>query len=168
MGQIKDVRELEDPAKLEFQRRQWRAQRVAWGILVVLVLAALLGLFGPGVLSGVETATGDGALRAEYHRFVRYEDPTRLELQVRPTGGEELRIWLSREYVQGSGIQQVVPQPESVEAGPDRYTYVFRLENPSGPVSISYELMPVRMGRLGGQVGLEGREAVQVGQFVYP
>lgn len=168
MGQIGDVKELEDPAKLAFHQRQWRTQRVAWGVVTLLVLAALLGLFGPGVLSRAHTASAGGAIRAQYHRFVRYEDPTTLDLEVRPSGGEQLRLWLSRDYVQSSGIQQIIPPPESVEAGPDRYTYVFRLENPGEPVSISYQLMPARMGRLDGQIGLEGADAIRVGQFVYP
>lgn len=48
MGQVKDVRDLESEENLAFQERQWVVQRVAWVVVLALLVAGLLGLLGPG------------------------------------------------------------------------------------------------------------------------
>jgi hypothetical protein len=40
--------DLEIQEDLPFQRREWLVERVAWGVMALLIVAALLGLFGTG------------------------------------------------------------------------------------------------------------------------
>ena len=47
---------------LEFQRKWWRFERVAWIIFALFVLADVLGLFGRGYLANAERAAGMGRL----------------------------------------------------------------------------------------------------------
>lgn len=51
MEPIRRVGELEIEEDLDFQRRMWRLQQIGWALLVLVVVAALLGLFGKGPLS---------------------------------------------------------------------------------------------------------------------
>jgi hypothetical protein len=52
------VGDLEVDQNLEFEKVFWRAQRIGWGVVALVVLAALLGVFGNGSLGW--TATRDG------------------------------------------------------------------------------------------------------------
>src|SRR5207244_1281265 len=64
-------RSLPVPEDMEFQQRAWRAERIAWGVMGIFVLLALLGLFSSGFFSAASTATPDGAVTVDYDRFAR-------------------------------------------------------------------------------------------------
>ncbi|MGH8906054.1 MAG: hypothetical protein ACRD0K_05980 [Egibacteraceae bacterium] len=68
----------EDP---EGHRRARRAGRVSWALMAALIVAALLGLFGPGPLSHTEAAACGFATcgsRASAHRSCwRWRCPAR-------------------------------------------------------------------------------------------
>jgi hypothetical protein len=65
-------------------------------------------------------------------------------------------------------LQTVTPEPDSVEAGPDGFTYVFKVNDPTRPTSVTFHLQPETIGRLEGRVALDGGEPVDFEQFVYP
>lgn len=63
-----------------FQRRMWRAQRVAWGVKAAFVAAALAGIFGDGPLTHVERSSASGRTRVAWHRVVRAQSPFVIEI----------------------------------------------------------------------------------------
>lgn len=117
--------DLEISQDLEHEKKAWRVQRIGWVVLGLVWLAGLAGLFGSGPLSGA-TATGPD-LRLEYERFVRYTAPQELTLHLGPgaTARPKVRLWVDSKYLESQQIESVVPEPESVEAGPDRMVFVF-------------------------------------------
>jgi hypothetical protein len=62
--------QLQIDEDLAFQRREWKIQRVGWGAMALVIIAALLGVFGTGPLSNA-TLEREG-LRLEYERFCRF------------------------------------------------------------------------------------------------
>jgi hypothetical protein len=90
-------------------------------------------------------------------------------LRVRLDGeGKEARLWLSREYLENVQLQKVTPEPKRVEASPERLTYVFEVSKPGKPMAVTFNLMPDKVGRLEGRVGLQGGRSLGFEQFVYP
>ncbi len=167
------VGDLEVNEDLRFQRRMWAAQRVCWVVMALVVLAALLGLLGPGLLSTSAKAGSEGASLSveEYERVLRYRKPTTLRLGLGERAGAgagEARLWLDRKYLEGFQVQKVTPEPKSVEAGSDRLTYVFDVAELSESTSITFDLQPQKAGLLKGQVGPDDGESLSFGQFVYP
>jgi hypothetical protein len=155
-----------------FQRRVWRFQTAGRVVMALVVLAALLGLLGPGLLSNGASADSPqaGLGVKEYERFLRFMKPTTLRIGLEPgavTEGEA-RVWLDRQYIEGVQIQHVTPQPQSVEAGSKGLTYVFNIGEPDQPTVFTFDLQPQKMGLLEGRVGLEGEEPVSFTQLVYP
>jgi hypothetical protein len=84
-----DLQIDEDP---DAQRRHWIAERVGWTVITLVILAALLGLFGSGWLSEASVGTPEGALRLEYSRFGRFLAPTTLRLHLGPDVIHEGRV----------------------------------------------------------------------------
>jgi len=82
--------------------------------------------------------------------------------------GGTARLWIDRAYLDGVEIQQITPEPDAVEAGPDRLIYVFRLNDPTQPSFVTINFQAVRIGRANGRVGLDGSLPVRFSQFVYP
>ena len=105
-----------------------RARNVFAVLWALILVAALLGLFGTGPLSDARTA--DGPLQAEYERFTRFGTTT--ELSIEPGGGEgRTNIAISRAYLHDMVIDDIQPQPEGQTVLPDRIVYTFELQPPT-------------------------------------
>ena len=171
-GAQEHVGDLEVNEDIGFERRLWAIQRIGWVVMALVVVAAILGLLGPGLLSTGAKASNENADLSveEYERFVRYMSPTDLRMQLHPGASTEgeARISLDRKYMEGFQVQQVTPHPQRVEAGPDAYTYVFAVGQLNQPTAVTFNLQPQKVGLLQGQARLEGEEPVSFTQFVYP
>lgn len=171
MAHKKRSDEIEIDEDMEFEQRSWRWQRVGWGVMSLILLSALLGLFGTGWLDRGVAGQPGSQLWLEYNRFGRLQAETsRLEIHLGPgtEANGKARIWLNHEYMEGVRVTSLTPQPESVEAGPERFTYVFNVPDASQPTLVIFRLEPDKMGRLNGEVGLEGGASLSFKQFIYP
>jgi hypothetical protein len=166
------VGDLEINENIDFQRRIWRFQTAGRTVMALVLVAALLGLLGPGLLSNGASADSPQAELGvkEYEKFLRFMKPTTLRIGMEPGAVTEraARVWFDRQYIEGVQIQHITPQPERVEAGSKGFTYVFNVEDPDQATVFSFDLQPQKMGLLQGRVGLEGGEPVSFKQFVYP
>src|SRR5918998_947773 len=84
--------------------------------------------------------------------------------------GGEIRLWINREYLKSLQVQEVDPQPDTVEVTPERLVYIFNAKEGSEdrPTEVTFELEPDEMGTLAGRVGLDGGASQSFEQFVYP
>jgi hypothetical protein len=116
MAQTQRVGSLEIAQDLDFQRKEWRVQRIGWVVMALLILASLLGLTGRGVLARATIGDTGSRLQLTYSRFDRLEAPTTLDLQIAGDAvtGEQVELWVDRDYLQSLQIEQVVPEPEEV------------------------------------------------------
>jgi hypothetical protein len=120
--------DLEIQEDLPFQQREWIAERVAWAVMALLVAAALLGDFGTGPLSRTTAGDEAGPMWLEYDRFVRLLAPAPLRVQLGPGAARDgmVRLWIDRRYIDSFELQQVTPQPDSMELGIERLIFTFR------------------------------------------
>jgi hypothetical protein len=159
---------LEIDQDLDFQRREWRAERIGWCAFALFVAAALAGLLGPGPLSEASARTPDGRLRADYERFVHYGTQTSLRLRAEPRDARELRVWLADDVLERARIERVEPEPDAVLAAAGRHVYVFAVAAGGGPVDVTFELHPEWIGRLESRLGLEGGPELALAQLAFP
>ena len=153
----------------DFQRREWTTQRVAWGAMLLVVLAAAVGLFGIGPLSEA-TAGDEGRIVVDYERFVRFHSQT--DLHVRLSGDAvsegQATVWLSTDYLDAMQVEQVTPEPEGIEVSSDRMTFRFEADPEASEVDVSFALLPDRIGNLAGEIGAGDGPGFGFNQFVYP
>ena len=69
MADLKIVGELQIDEDMDFQHKEWIAERWGWRIMALVLLAGLLGLFGQGPLS--DKTVQSGSLLVQYGRFER-------------------------------------------------------------------------------------------------
>ncbi len=169
MANLQRVGDLDISQDLDFQRRMWAVERVGWGVMALTALAALLGLFGPGLFNNATVGSKEAPLWVEYKRFGRFQAPTTLRIHLRPDVGRDgkVRVSLNLDYLNGVQIQQVTPQPQIVEAGSKQLTYVFQVTEPNQPMAVTFHLQTQQIGLLSGQVGLSKHE-LRFSQFIYP
>lgn len=156
MGLMKRIGDLELDQDLGFQQREWAIQRIGWGAMMLVIVGALLGLFGTGPLSAATVGDAAGPLAVEYQRFVRHDGRTTVTIQV--GGGQahdgQAEVWLAADYLDGVEVQHISPEPREVRADGDRQVYVFAVDDAAQPLEVSFSLQPRRIGRLSGEVGL--------------
>lgn len=151
-------------------QRTLRGRWLGWLVLTVIVLAALVGLLGPGPLSWTTATDPAGVVELEYSRFTRRLANTDLQVTITPELGStgSVQLWISSEYLVETSVQQVVPEPV-IWAGVDGGTVlVFPLAEPAAPVTVQIQLQPNWVGPLRGAIGGAGREPIQFWQFAYP
>ena len=79
--QTESTLDLEQPENQRASSREWWAERIGWVAISIILIAALLGAFGPGPLSHREAASDDGRLRVDYYRVQRYAAPAELRIR---------------------------------------------------------------------------------------
>ncbi|NKE71588.1 hypothetical protein [Candidatus Manganitrophus noduliformans] len=170
MATMKQVGNLEIDEDLPFQERSWKIQRIGWILMALAVLGALLGLFGPGPLSSAGQGRQGGPLRLEYKRFERFQSPTTLRVLVGPGAEKEgaVRLWIDLDYLKGVQIRRITPEPDETQSGPDRLTYLFRVEKSGPPKEITFHLETEQFGLLPGRIGLNTGEELAFRQWIYP
>lgn len=169
-GHIGSVSDIQIAQDLAFQERNWALQRIGWGIMLLIILAALAGLFGRGPAAEATAGRKGDPLQLRYERLTRHASPTHLELTIAPGAAPEgkARLWLGRDYLRHTRIEQVVPEPESVETQAGGVIYEFKVANPAEPARIKFDIEPEGYWSRAGEVGLEGRPRLRFNQFVFP
>ena len=165
MGQSGDS-ELED---LAHERTLWKVQHFAWAFFGLVVLAALLGVFGNGLVSRASAGKPGTSLWIEYERFARYHAENTLKIHLGGSANNAIpAIWFSRAFFEKIEVTQVYPEPEQVRVGRDRMIYIFTLARTNEPVTISFCYKPAGYGSAPARLGLVGGPELQFSQFVYP
>jgi len=157
-------RSLEIDDDIEFQRKEWIAQRVGIGLLSLFVLGALLGLTGVGgPLSHGEAGDRNGAIHVEYERYVRRGAMSTITLHLRGNPTNDVQFWVSAPYFEHVRIETIVPEPVLLFVDKARHVYAIRSGSPE--VTITLEIEHKTVGTVEGEVGLIGGPSLRFTQL---
>lgn len=152
---------------MAMQRRVWSFERWSWGVLVVLLVLAALGLFGDGPFSQRTLQSSDGALQIDYQRFSRSGSVTEMRIQVRGPHHAHATLLLEGQFFETATIENFQPQP--VRAMSEGRGLLYQLATDGE--GVARLTMLVRNDQVGGHRG-EARvgrtSTVSFEQFVYP
>jgi len=118
---------LESAANLRRQKREWIAERCGKVLMLLIVLAAILGLLGPGPLTWSTQVSSDQSIHAEHHRVQRYQAPAELVIQVasKEEQASTAQLGLSRSLIDQVTIESIIPRPQTVTSHGDQLLYSF-------------------------------------------
>lgn len=167
MSSDRTAHQLQVDQDLKFEKAEWKAERVGWIVMAILLLAGLAGLLGPGPLSA--RVAGDPASRLwiEYNKFERRESPCKVILHVTP-GSTTSRIRFSQDFVRNVQIEHVDPEPERTEAAIDGYSFPFAFRDTRTESVVTVYYRPDKIGTLDTEVTVENGPSVRFSQIVYP
>jgi hypothetical protein len=170
MEAVNRTGDIEAGCDLPFERRWWCIQRICWGIMFLLLLGGVAGLFGGGPLSKATTAPPGSALHVHYERLARRETPAILELHLdkQAIASGRFRIRLNNEFVNRLRIKQIIPEPLSTEPLADGARFTFQTDPALDSATIVFIQDPSTPGIVEGEVAVEGAAPVQIRQFVFP
>ena len=135
--------ELKDELDDRFLQRQWVVQRVGWAAMLLIIVLAILGIFGTSPLATTIDSqdVDDAHYEVEHARFSRYQLLDRMHVRVHAPSatGEELTLSFSREWVENNGIRGSTPEADGGGAGADGGTYTFKVDDWSQPITVAFE-----------------------------
>ncbi len=145
---------------LDFQRKWWRIENVAWVIFTLIIVLDLSGLLGRGPLAKAERRTTDGTIEVKYERIERSESPSIMTIQFGQSAihNGKIQLYVSNSLVKPLGTQRVIPAPQETIIGDGGLTYTFPVSKP--PASVDLELQPAEPGVFDFTVGVVGAEQV--------
>jgi hypothetical protein len=151
---------------LLFQQRNWRVQRIGWMVLGLLIVAGLAGLMGPGPLSRVNARAGE-RLEVDYERFVRHGAASELKVTVRRPASGQVRVAISRDYLDQLNLERVRPSPTEVQSSGGDAVYVFGHAGGQS-MQATFVIQPEELGSHVARVAAGDGSSVTIRQFTYP
>ena len=162
--------DLEINQDLNFEKRSWKVERIAWVIAALILVAALLGFLGPGPLGKATAASPDKSLSIDYFRVERYRAPVELRFQI--AGGlakeGDLQVWLHRDFVEALEIKDIQPKPQSVEISGERFVYGFKTADPPATIKVFFHAEPNKFGKTTAKAGVVNGPEIAFNQFYMP
>lgn len=146
-------------------------QRIGWVMMLLVAVAALLGLFGRGPLSSAHLGVEGSPLRADYERFLRLDSPAQLTVYIGAAGvrpDSTVELWLDRTWLAGMQVKAITPDPQKTRVGANQVTYTFHVDPSATPARITYDLETRSFGMVKGRLGLMNGSSYSFSQFAYP
>jgi|SRR5688572_27516626 len=164
------IGELEVGQDLKFEKHWWIIERCGWLVVLLVLIAAVLGFFGPGLLTKKTAGQRGGPLWLEYSRYERHAKPIKLLVNLSPAAAREneIRLWIDSRYVEANKIHRIDPEPDSVELEGERFVYTFKARDLSTTSKILFHVEPDELGSVAARIGLVNGPEVRFSQFVYP
>lgn len=151
-----------------FHQRWWKAKRVAWIICLLILGAAIAGLFGDGPLSKATERSKEGNFSVEYQRLTRHQRPAEFKIFLNGPSGSEFTVSFNTKYLSKVEILDIEPKPEKEKADGAYYTYHFLRGKLEEPTSVTFHLEAMTLGNQLIEVKLDEKDQAILKQFVYP
>jgi hypothetical protein len=155
-----------DPAA---QRQEWRFERAGWALIALVLLAGLAGGLGGGSLARAEVVSPDARVTVRYDRIVHYDAPTSIVVTL-PAGAPSdslVAISVSRDFLHGVTVNQVMPAPVQMRAIGDDVEFSFRRAGPARPLEVVFSVTPNELGIHHAALRTDS-EPMRLTQFVLP
>lgn len=153
---------------MDVQRRHWRLERFGWGVFLLIVLSALLGLFSQGMLSLTTVESTDGTLSVEYQRFERNGAASAMTVDVHTAPGEQVQLEITGDLLDNFTIEGMQPEPLGSESFRGGLRLTLRAD-PAGDAVLHLAVRGSGPGFSRSHFALTGGAApITVSQFIYP
>lgn len=153
----------------KFLDRSWRIQRIGWITMILVAVAAVMGVFGGGPVSSASAGAAESGLQVQYERFARMLSDTRVRVRATPAavGDSVIAIWVSDDWIGRFDVESINPEPDRTTARGRGRTYEFAAAD-TGSVEVVFKLKPTNMGPTTGMISLIGGSSATIRQFIYP
>jgi hypothetical protein len=166
---VQRIGDLDIDQDIAFQQKEWRVQRGAWLIAVLVLLLALSGLFGGGPLANASVSDTANVLTVDHQRIDRMHSPSNISLNVVPAGTQPtLQIWINNSYLNGLEITGIRPEPSAMIPDGERTILEFELADPTQEVPISITYQHTEIGAPRAEFGIIDGPRVDFRQVVLP
>jgi hypothetical protein len=149
-------------------RRQCWLEWFGRAVIVAALSVAVVGGFGPGLISRRTIAAADGRFRIEYQLTERFESPAVMRIYLPRASSGRTRLALGRAFTNNIVFEQIMPKPSGVEAAGNRVLYAFDVAPGEQELEVVIRFKFDEFGWRKFEVGPEAEPPLTVHMFVWP
>lgn len=150
-------------AALQFE---YDAHRFGFVLLILIITAALSGLFSGGYFSEATKSNAPGNLQVEYERFGRLQTPIELKISVPEQSTTPLTLRIGGEYMERMQTDNIWPQPDEMYSEGGEIVLVY--QEPRKGLTVWLYTTPQRPGKTDLSVTVNNQPGLSFWQFIYP
>ncbi|URN98363.1 hypothetical protein NB069_17060 [Leclercia adecarboxylata] len=151
------------PAALKFE---YDTHRFGFVLLLLIIAAALLGLFSGGYFSEATKTTAAHNLQVEYQRFGRLQTPVELKITVPGADPAPLALRIGGDYMARIQTDNIWPQPDNMYSEGGEMVLVYQA--PRRDFTVWLYTTPHRPGKTDTTVTVNNQPGLSFWQFIYP
>ena len=146
---------------------EFLVQRAGAVVLLLIVLAAVCGVFSQGWLSEKTATSRDHQLTAHYDRFGRLMSDGNMQLTVN-TSANSAVIALGGEFMRHYEIRTLQPQPSRMYSQGSELVLEYARADAEKPLTVWLGLTPLSAGSSTQYVTLNGDATLTMKTFIWP
>ena len=136
--------------------------------LLMIIAAALAGVFSGGYFSNAQIASADNHLQIHYQRFNRLQNDVPLIITARDLPPGRLIFSLGHQFMSAFKPETVFPQPDQMYSQGQTLYLVYNAIPSRGDFSVWIVTSPEQPGKTITSVSINALPGLRFWQFVYP
>jgi hypothetical protein len=159
---IKDF-DIEEDAGFNFKEEKIR--RISWVILALVLVMALVGFWGNGLLSSRSITTGN--CRLSYDYFLRLGRSSELNFRIGTKPSEKVKVSISRDYFKSIELESILPFPLYSTSDEYELSFFFNMPAQTDHLYITFSTKPKKTGKVHASISYNN-DSIQFSHFIYP
>jgi len=143
-------------------------QKCGTVLLALIVLAALLGCFSQGWLSGKTASSADQKLTVRYERFGRLMSDFNLQITANAPTHNRVVMAIGGDFMHDTEIRSLQPQPQRMYSQGNALILEYDSPATDKPFTVWLGLTPLGVGSSAQHFTLNGTSAVAITPFIWP
>ncbi len=156
---------VEKPFWLRFE---YQLRRFGFIFLLLIVFAAMFGIFSHGYLSDTRLANDDHTLTVDYEKFNRLMSDTDLKITATTSPGKPNRIILGGDFMNSFRIDTLQPQPDNMYSLNGKMAVEYKAPAAGAEQTLWLSLTPMKMGAVKSTISVDNGPEISFRQFIYP
>ncbi|MFK3710386.1 hypothetical protein [Leclercia adecarboxylata] len=152
-------------AALQFE---YNARRFGFVLLLLIIAAALSGLFSGGYFSEATKTNAANSVQVEYQRFGRLQSPVELKITLPGQGNAPLTLRIGGEYMARTQTDNIWPQPDEMHSEGGELVLIYQEAKPQKDFTVWLYTTPQQPGKIVTTVMLNNQPGLSFWQFIYP
>lgn len=142
-------------------------RRIGFTCLLLIIIAALSGLFSSGYFSSSKLVADNPKLQVEYEKFGRLmkDDTLKISLPSPPSG--PLTLQLGKDFTASFQIETITPEPDSMRNVNHQLVMEYA-STPNAETTVWLTVKPLRPGFFQTTLSANSGAEKVISQFVYP
>ncbi len=152
-------------AALQFE---YNARRFGFVLLLLIIAAALSGLFSGGYFSEATKTNAANSVQVEYQRFGRLQSPVELKITLPGRSNAPLTLRIGGEYMARTQTDNIWPQPDEMHSEGGELVLIYQEAKPQKDFTVWLYTTPQQPGKTVTTVMLNNQPGLSFWQFIYP
>lgn len=166
--EVKRIDDLDIAQSLKAQQRLWLVQRWGRGFALLIILLALFGLFGNGMLSSQKASQGNWSIQYQRLGYFEAEQTYQISIKKSLVEDNQIKIWIENEALKQISVTKITPEPIRTVLSARKSIFIFSVKEEEELSDIYFSFKPKTFGRVSYELGVLNGSSLALKHFYWP